>query len=283
MKRGHNSKSKWENRRISSPIKAEDIPPAGVIATIAADAGKVCREHPGFERLAAQLQQRIASLVSSKSIYQEAASEYGDDGADRLSFLASTKAFAALRQLERIEECFPSLSINEPTLKTRYLRSVGNPDAACQFLHVFLFSEDRRRIRSVPEEDLLNRTTPILLDGMTNELMFTGSVSKSIRQYSSWISKRADIGDARFFAQFGEWVKKATAGKLVISFERWLLNNWLPLALWNLSPAEALALLREYANLIQAQGPLTLHLGKDKEIKKNIRRFKMRLIPAERK
>jgi hypothetical protein len=263
--------------------KAEAIPPAGVIASISADAGKICRKYRGFDRLFAQLQQRIASLVSRKSIYQEEVSKYGDDGAKRIGFLASIEAFAALRRIERIEESFPNLNRNGTGLKTRYMESIQNPNAASQFLHVFLFSEDRRKTRGVREEDLLNRTTPILLNGMTNEFIVTGSVSESIRWYSSWISKRAELGDASFFVQFGEWVARATAGDLNISFERWLLNNWLPLALWTLSPKEALTLLRDYAKLIQSRGRLAPSLGKDEEVKKNIRRFKMRLIPAERK
>lgn len=283
MKSGNNSKSKRNKDLLSHPVKAKEISPDGAIAKIAEDASDLYREYPGFEKQVAQLNQRIQKLVSCHSRYRAIASQYGDEGVERISFLATMKASLALRIIERIEKCFPSLNKSEHALKTQYLKSIGNPEAAAQFLHVFLFSEDRRKTRGVSEEDLPNRTTPKLLDGLTNELMFTGSVSESIRWYSSWISKRAEIGDASFFAQFGEWVKKATTGDLAISFERWLLNNWLPLALWTLSPTEAPALLREYANLIQAQGPLMLHLGKDEEIKKNIRRFKMRLIPKERK
>jgi hypothetical protein len=283
MRSGNNSKSHRNKDLLSRPVKAKEIPPDGVIAKIAADASNLYSEYPGFERQVAQLNQRIQKLVHCHSRYHAIASQYGDEGVERISFLATMKVFLALRIIERIEKCFPSLNINRPALKTRYLKSIRHPEAAAQFLHVFLFSEDRRKTRGVSEEDLLNQTTPTLLDGLTNELIFTGSVSESIRRYSSWILKRAELGDASFFAQFGEWVEKATARKLVISFERWLLNNWLPLALWTLSPIEAVALLREYANLIQAQGPFTLHLGKDEEIKRNIRRFKMRLIPAERK
>lgn len=283
MKSGKNSKSKRNQDLLSRPIGAKEIHPDGLIEEIDTDASDLYREYPGFERQVAQLNRRILKLVACHSRPHEIGSQYGDESVERISFLATMKAFFGLRQIERIEKCFPALSKDGIGLKTRFLKSLELPEAATQFLNVFHYSEDRRKTRGVREEDLLNRTTPVLLNGMTNELIFTGSVSESISSYSSCISKRAELGDASFFVQFGDWVERATAGDLVITFERWLLNHWLPLALWTLSPTEALTLLRDYAKLIQSRGRPAPILGKDEEVKKNIRRFKMRLISAERK
>jgi hypothetical protein len=221
--------------------------------------------------------------VSSDSKYERIVAKYGPDGVDRISFIATMYAISALQYLERIMESFALSGDKGKDIKSRYLISLEQPKAAYHFLHVFLFSRDKRKTRDVHEDDLLNHTTPFLLDAMTDEVIRGRSISESIRKYSSWVSKRAEIGDASFFVQFGEWVTKATTRSLAKSFERWLLTGWLPLALWTLSPSEAVTILRVYAKVLRSCGGVPPNLGTDQEVKKNIRRFKMRLMAVERK
>jgi hypothetical protein len=283
MKKARIAKTSDLGDRGHPTINGADICPPSVLECIGEDAQRAYNNNPGFERSLAILHRRIMQLLSSEPKYAKLAIPFGSNGVHNLSFIATFQAFTALQHLERFEQTGSHEGDKATCLKPYYLKSLDAPEAAYHFLQVQCYMNDKRATRGLSEEDILNISTPMFLEAISYDLICGNSLSQSIKKNQEWISKRAELGDSGFFIRYGELIAKAKSKCLSIPFERWLLRAWLPLALWSLPPQQAVSALRDHAKLVRSAGGRPPKLGRDQDIKKNIRRFKMRLRVVERK